>query len=1368
MKPNVLITLFVALGAICSFARVVEDSKSRFVLDDNVIESSIHECLDGNDRGGVFLPENAAYLDGNAVPFRYYHVALPSNQKPSVSVTDSKMVPLGRSLCKGGPGGASDSLRILPVNVSEPVLRDGLWITDIRVPLYVKNGSSVSLRKNFRLNVQFNGSVNGVNPGKRALSKVGNPIAASRFGTSRAKSMKALRKEADGGLSDVSFLARLQVGDKGDRSMASFSEDGLYAVPFSAIRNSLLVWQRQNAIDGIPVERICLYGASPDTLADVGPGTEDRIPNQIFEIPIEVRDHTPGGSTPDGIFNDGDSIIFVGYGSGFWKRCDREDPMFVNGKMDYYHSYSPYSFYQKFLFGYKNSGKGLRLSQKVAAPSANGKNIAWLRYARAEKDALLRDTYFGKELDWEKATGKEWFWKWHSRKETDLITFSNDEIREIVDLPGMVEGGKQYVATSYFPHRSLWANSALQAYDQVASLTLSADSYKRRMESIVFALEVNGLRAELYEMELIPGGNFRFDNPGLLSQGNQYVLEMLPNDRQYDRFDGFTVAYQWNPVVDSAEWLLPGGAVSGVVNVPVPAQTQVLKFVNLKPVGFLTASGTVAKDSIPVGEDVRYLAVRENVYRSGLKVEGIPDYGDGVLKDLSRPNSKLEYLIISPTEFLEPAKALAEFRNDESSVKPIPTSVVVLEDIYDRYTGGRVSPVAVRNYISYVYSVCPNFRYVLLVGAGNFDYRGFDSKLSTSYFPPFEKEDGVVEDFFGVLDSGEAVMYGRYDLDVAVGRLPISSVTEFANYIEKAKDYEKKGVMDYSDWRTTLLHAADDARNSGMDDLTRHTWYQESVVKALDEMADSKQERWNFKKIYLLDYPEDASSQKKAAADDFINILNQGALFTTYFGHGSKTDWASEGLLKPSYIPKLSNKGRYTILGSFSCTVGRFDEGTSRSLSEEFLVTPNAGSIVSIGATRETFADYNFNFGKSLLMNALMENGETIGMAVLKTKRSVGMDYERQRYNNERYVLLGEPVIHMPSSDFKISLDTPLDSIKGLDRMTLSGTVEGMNDGYIDLVLREGRVFKRMSLEVNDDSLDVFYDGGLVYSEKIPVKGGKFATNFVTPRKISIGDTTAEFSAWAYSTNESSVGRSWIRNLVISGISDFADSLNDTLPPTIQLQPCYGGVTTNYADGETVKLQSPACLQVIIEDSTAIDYREHADEGIAFEIEGVQDPFHPWPYLEQTSKRAKLRMNFTSEQYPAGKYVFKVFAKDVLDNVATKTLNVEITDDMESGLADVFNVPNPMGKKGTTFYFKNLTPDNRTSKVDIFIYNQNGKLVKVIKDAVSGVTHWNGRDNHGRPLANGLYHYVVRSTVAASGDFGKKTWTKKQKLLISR
>ena len=539
-------------------------------------------------------------------------------------------------------------------------------------------------------------------------------------------------------------------------------------------------------------------------------------------------------------------------------------------------------------------------------------------------------------------------------------------------------------------------------------------------------------------------------------------------------------------------------------------------------------------------------------------------------------------------------------------------------------------------------------------------------------------------------------------------------------------------------------------------------------MNLIDSLAVYRNERWNFKKVYLLDYPEDAAGQKKSAADDFVNLLNQGALFTTYFGHGSKTDWASEGLLKPSYLAKLSNKSRYTILGSFSCTVGRFDEGDSRSLSEEFVVAPNVGSIASIGATRETFAENNSAFGKNLLVNALTVNGETIGMAMLKTKRLVSLNYSKQRYNDGRYVLLGEPVIRMPSSDLKVSLNKSLDSIKALDRMSLSGTVEGMDDGFVNLELREGRSVKRMALNVADDSINVFYDGGLIYSEKIPVKGGKFSTEFVTPRKISIGDTAAEFSAWAYTSNTSSVGRSWIRNILISVVSDYAESLNDTVPPTIQIQSCYAsGTATDFAEGETVKLQSPACLQVVVEDATALDFREQADEGISFEVSGVQEPFHPWPYLEQTSKRAKLLMNFSTEQYPAGNYIFRVYANDVLGNMSTKMINVEITDDMESGLADVFNAPNPVGKKGTTFYFKNLAVD-RDSKVDIYIYNQNGKLVRVIKDAVSGVTHWNGHDNHGRLLANGLYHYVVRSTVSATENFGKKTWTKKQKLLISR
>jgi hypothetical protein len=409
----------------------------------------------------------------------------------------------------------------------------------------------------------------------------------------------------------------------------------------------------------------------------------------------------------------------------------------------------------------------------------------------------------------------------------------------------------------------------------------------------------------------------------------------------------------------------------------------------------------------------------------------------------------------------------------------------------------------------------------------------------------------------------------------------------------------------------------------------------------------------------------------------------------------------------------------------------------------------------------------------------LGKDGITIGDAFMQAKNMdarmmtsvTGSSLYRQRHNNEHYVLFGEPVVQVLSNGFKVTLDQKIDTLKALDKMKLSGSVPGMSNGVIEISMRESRKSKNLFLGIPDhpdDSIEVFYDGTLVYSEKVPVIGGRYETEFVTPRKISFGDTAVELTAWAYSSSERAIGRYRADGITISGFSAYADSIQDTVPPKISIENCYAQGTENYyADGQTVYLQAPVCLQVIIEDSTAIDYREYADEGVSFEVEGVENPYHPYPYLEQSSKRAVIRKSFVAENYPEGKYTFRVRAQDVLGNFSVKTLNVEITEDLKAGLADVFNVPNPVGKKGTTFYFKNLAL-GRESTVNIFIYNQHGRLVKVIKDAVSGVTHWDGRDNFGRKLANGLYHYVVRSEVAASDNFKAKTWTKKQKLLISR
>lgn len=1381
---------FLALSVfVCGWAStVVEDSRSRFVLDDEVFDDTAYTCDDGS--GARFIPEESSSLDGVNDAYRVYHVALPSNAKPSVRVGKVKLVPLRKPLCKG------DTLKFHPLSVSKPYMRDGLWISEIVVPLFEKRGASVALRKNFELTVEFaESAASGSYPGKRAVGRVLNTKAAARFGVDLGANRKALRRAAQSDLEGVQFLANIMVGDQ---NIASFSEDGLIAVDYKTISNAIkLVNPSDSALHGLPIDKLCLYGANPDTLSDMVPGSDLWTPNQIFEIPLDIRDHSASSEIPDGVFGPGDSIVFVGYGTSIWKRVDREDPNHKNGSMDYFHSYSPYSYYQSFSFGYKSLGKGLRFST-LPVPAASGKNIALMKYVRAEKDQILRDSYFGKDLQWDEETGKEWFWFWHCR--FDTTRKENTELSsgfpQLTNLRGFVNGGRNYVAVSYIPHRSIWKSTAEIDGDQKADIDLSNKPYAERMANINFSFDVNG---ETFKSDnLMPAGNFLLDKVKLKASGNSYTLTMLPNPIQYDRFNGFSVAYEWNPQTDSADWILPG-AVSGVVRLPVgtDSRLRLMKFKDYEPQGLLKIEKGVAKDSIAEGEDVRYMLYKEGVYRTAFRVVAIPEHKDGALKDLSKINNRTEYLIIAPDDFKDGAYELAKFRTSDSAVASFQTTLVLAEDIYRYYTAGTMSPVAIRNYLAYARSICPNLRYVLLVGYGHYNYRSTDSRFPKNYLPVFEKEESISEDFFGILDSGEVLLYGDYDVDLAVGRLTVTDREELNNYLEKVRNYEQVHRYDHSEWRSTLVLAADDARNGNDMDYTKHTFIQEDLARLIDSTSQQKGIKWNQKKIYLLNFKEDASGQKKEAAQQMVDAINQGALMTTYFGHASITDWASEGLLKTSYIPRLTQGKLYTILNSFSCVTSRFDNGKTNSLTHKFVVSPNVGAIASIGASRETFADFNEKFAVRYIRSALFDSAVTLGDAFLKGKRMGKFDFNRERYNNEHYVLFGEPVIMMPYSVGNIKFDQKLDTLKALDKVRMSGTVSKMNDGMIYLMLREGRYDKKMYIGFHDDSYDYKYiideetkdtigkedayvtdydtisvpfEGTLIYSEKIKVNGGRFDVEFVTPRKMAFGDTAVELQAWAYSNDERSIARNWQGGIAIAGISTYADSIHDEEPPSIKIHPCVkSGNTSPFSDGQTVKLQAPACLQVVIDDSTAIDYREQADEGVSFEIENWQTPFHPYPYMEQSSRHAVVRMNFAEETYPEGKYVFKVRAFDVLGNMSEKSLNLEITDDMETGLDDVFNAPNPVGKNGTTFYFKNYADAaNRKFNVNIFIYNQNGKLVKVIKNAVSGVTHWDGRDNHGRLLANGLYHYVVKSNVEASEDYGKKTWTKKQKLVISR
>ncbi len=1298
---------------------IQRDAANAFIFADNVAGLSSGPCLGVLENANYFGSEKAS-----GIPFRTYIIALPSSLPPSISLENIKSETL-----KGKPCGAEQNPRSLQVGT--PYLKDNLWRVKINIPLVYSNGASWNLRKKFKVSVNFNEGAKGFSISKRALTNVENKVAAAKFGIKQASVMR--QKPAATSTEGIDWIARIGIGTNNLTETA----DGIYALSFSDLKHIAEI-----AKGGITASSLRLFSASPDTLSEML--GEEIFPNAV-EIPILVKD-----KDGNGLFDNKDSIIFFGYGTALWKKSNS------SSGMDYYFSHSPYSYYQYFYLGIGGKGKSLdKIEKKIS-----GTDINWKKYARSEKDLMLRDNYFTNSI--EDNTGKEWFWKWCPKD--SMVTVEPNEFQSSVrELTGLL-GDSLWMGISFFPGRSTEYNTSL-----------SSLSLKKRMEGIKFNFSFQG-KEQKNIIDTIEGGSFVFASNGAKQNDNLYKLG-ISSSRQNDRFDGLSIAYKYDVNKSQGdEWLFPGN-VRGAVKIPVPVNMQLVKTKNFIPIEILerTSSG-YTNDTIQSDGDTKYFLFKENSYKKPAFVEVILERASSVSDPLKIPPAT-EYLILTSEKLQNSAILLKQFRESGEAITKFNTAVVLTEDIY-RNHGAQFSPVAIRDYIRYAKNKCPNLEYVLLAGSGNYDYRKIKYSKD-NLIPPYEAEDISTDDFFAVLDSGEAIRFGQYELSLSIGRLPVSNTTEFGNYIQKANDYEKTSIMDNGFWRNTVILNADDATQGQKLDHTHHTQQMENTAVLVDSLLQNQNFTIDWRKISLLQYEIEGGTKKPGAANELLLRLNQGALFTFYYGHGSAVQWADEELLKSPYsLGKIFNEKKYTILGSFSCLVARFDDAEQVSLSEDFVNAKSKGAIAAIGSLRESYASQNVDLATKILKFSLITPNALLGKAILNAKKSTSYDFSSQRYNNEKYVLLGEPVLSMPRQEISLKLNSIPDTIQALQKLKISGTAS-VQSGKVRLQVLEGeksRYLEQKNCKENFDNdyrcyANIKIPGNPIYSEELQIINKDFSTEFITPRKLSLGDTSAQIRLWAYKAGADGIGRMAEKGIFLSGTSSYAESIKDNSPPSIKIYPCMRfGNTNPYAENAQVSLEIPACLDVVIEDSTGIDYREEADEGISFELSPIASSWHPWSFSEQTGKRAVTRVNF-GLSYDPGNYIFKVRAQDILGNIAMRSIRLSLNGENKEGLADVFNAPNPMKKNGTTFYFKDLAGE-RKSSVSIKIFDQNGKLVKVMNNVISGgpSAYWDGRDSRGRLLANGLYHYVVQNTVSALDDGGgkKKVFEKKQKLVISR
>lgn len=299
------------------------------------------------------------------------------------------------------------------------------------------------------------------------------------------------------------------------------------------------------------------------------------------------------------------------------------------------------------------------------------------------------------------------------------------------------------------------------------------------------------------------------------------------------------------------------------------------------------------------------------------------------LIDLRLARAKVELLVLADEAFLDALKPLKEHKVDTG----IPTYVQSWQSL-DRAFGplGKDAPERIKRAIA-AYETQAHTKWVMLTGDSDRfpvrylsrDYpqpRGFQP--GDLYYADLYRVDGTFDDW----DGNKNGLYGQIDAsqatnnvdqidwhpDVAVGRVPASTVAEVTTYVQKVVDYEFAAYG--TSWFKTALLA------TGCSDCGDGVGLKNEIAKKyLGGYSVIKHYHDTVWPAYPIDKSDIKGSVDKRAAP-MTQYLNDGVGFLNYYGHGSIDDFC--WVYDSRHLNDLTNTQRLPVIFSRACGNGEY------------------------------------------------------------------------------------------------------------------------------------------------------------------------------------------------------------------------------------------------------------------------------------------------------------------------------------------------------------------------------------------------------------------------------------------------------------
>ena len=693
-----------------------------------------------------------------------------------------------------------------------------------------------------------------------------------------------------------------------------------------------------------------------------------------------------------------------------------------------------------------------------------------------------------------------------------------------------------------------------------------------------------------------------------------------------------------------------------------------------------------------------------------------------------------------------------------SSHSNINVQAININQLYNEFSGGKVDPTAIRDFAKMLYDRTPNFRYMMLVGDGSYDYKQIMPDVpDQNFIPVYETKESMspiagfpTDDYYALLDLNEGTsLIGQ--IDIAVGRLPVKTAEEFARLVDKFIHYDTSPLTQ-GDWRLQLGFAADDEEATHLVDTEK-----------LANQTSEKHPEFNQQKIYFDAFLQESTpggTRFPDATKEINNSVFKGLLVLNYLGHGGPKGWAQERVLQVSDIQGWDNFDKMPLLVTATCTFTGYDEPTVESAGETSLLNPRGGAIGLFSTTRAVYAQANYRLVDAVYDTMFtMSSGQlqTLGEIIMRGKNSNFED--TFRLNARKFSLIGDPAMRLAvpplnvetSSVNGILIDQFADTLRALDQVTIEGIITGNNGQIVSdyngivypTIYDKESTLKTLANDASSGvrSFEVFKN--VLFKGAATVTNGRFSFSFVIPKDINYSFDTGRISY--YATNSENVdARGNNNDIMIGGTSN--NIISDSEGPEIQLfmndeSFVYGGITNN----------EPVLL-VKLEDENGINV---TGTSIGHDLSGTLDDDNQGTFIMNEFYEAEVdnfrrgSARYPLDEIPSGRHSVTVKAWDVLNNSSEARTEFVVVKDGDNILEHVLNYPNPF-TTSTNFQFEH---DLANTELDILvsIYTVTGKVIKTI-EATKYATgyriddiHWDGTDDFGSDIGKGVYLYKIKA-----------------------